>query len=287
MGIETKRLSTKKNIIIILSILIIGSMISLGFYYFDKIRPYENILLSANKAMTAENYDEAINLYTEAETYKKTSDIDSKIQLAGILKKSKLNYKLGIQKMDNKDYLNAVDYLKKVNRQDSKRYNTALNKINKCKKLYISDNFAKAKGSLNNNKFDDANKYLNNISKIDDNNSCIKELKNDIAKAIQKQKEEISQQLAVAQTNSVSKNVNDDYTPEMAIKLAMEKDKIESDPNLLTYCDSTPLYDSNGKKYFHVFLKNKILVNQGGSGTIDNLIIAKDGTTCSADEVKQ
>lgn len=52
-------------------------------------------------------------------------------------KKLKLNYKLGVQKMDNKDYLNAIDDFKKVDRQDSKKYNTALNKINECKKLYI------------------------------------------------------------------------------------------------------------------------------------------------------
>lgn len=281
---KTKHLSTKRNLIIILVVVIIGCF---GFYYFNNIKPYNDLLTSANKAVTAEDYDNAIKLYTEAETYKKTSDIDNKIKLVGILKKSKENYDSAMKKMKGKDYLNAIDIFKKVDKQDSKRYGDAQNKINECKKLYISDNLAKAKDDIKNNKFDGANKYLNNISKIDASNICIKELKNDIAEAMQKQKEETSQQLATTQTNTTSKDVNDDYTPQIAIKLAMKKDKIKSTPNLLVYCDNTPLYDSSGKKYFHVFFKDKILFNQGGSGTIDNLIIAKDESTCAADAVHQ
>lgn len=129
---KTKHLSTKRNLIIILVVVIIGCF---GFYYFDKVKPYNDLLTSANKAITTEDYDNAIKFYTEAETYKKTSDIDKKIQFTGILKKSKENYDSAMQKMKGKDYLSAIDNFKKVDKQDNKRYSDTQNKINECKKL--------------------------------------------------------------------------------------------------------------------------------------------------------
>lgn len=277
----------KRNIIIILSVLIIIIGAGSGFYYFDRVKPYQNLISSADKAVAADNFDSAINLYTQAETYRKNFDINKKIDLLGTLKISKSNYEKADNKMKNKEYIDGINLFKKVDKRDSKRYTDSKNKINECKKLYVSDNLSKARSDLKAGNFDGANKYIACVFKVESDNKEAESLKNDITKDKQdkEEKDNIERQAAAAKIDSVSEN-QDDYTSQMAIKLAMEKDNLKNSPDLLIYCDNIPLYDSNGKKYYWVFFKNRIYVEQGGSGTIDNLIIAKDGSICgNPDEV--
>jgi tetratricopeptide (TPR) repeat protein len=251
-----------------------------GIYYFNKVKPYNDIVASANKAMDSEDYDKAVKLYKEAQTYKKTNDTTKNIQLAGVLKKSKSNYNAAVEKMNRKDYIGAIDDFKKVDKQDKKRYKESENKIEKCRKLYVDNNLKLARNSLNNNNFDDANKYLANILKIDSNNSEVKKLKEDIAKALEKKKQESKEQ-------SSSKE-DDSYTSEMAINLMLKIDRIDkNNPDLSVYCDNVPYYNSSGKKYYFVILKSKSLLKSGGSGTLDSGLIAKDGSMCSWDDLKK
>jgi tetratricopeptide (TPR) repeat protein len=127
--------SVNKRVIAILGALIIAILFS-GFYYFGKIKPYNNFLRDANMAVNAENYDKAITLYNEAKKYKNDNSIETKIVLSKILKESKENYENAKDDMKNNNYLSAINTFDKVNKQDTKRYEDAQNKIRECKKLY-------------------------------------------------------------------------------------------------------------------------------------------------------
>lgn len=218
-------ISCKNNIGIVFSILIGAVFLWAGVYYFNKIRPYNNFLIYGDKAMAKEDYDNAVKWYNQVEIYKKSSDIDKKIQIVSILKKSKENYTVAIKKMNNEDYLNAIDSFKKVNKQDAKRYSDSQSKITKCKKLYISDNFNKAKDDIKNNKFDDANACLNNIFKLDASNTDAKKLKNDIINTIQKQKDQAVASTVSTQTSTASGPVSFDEALAMVLKAEFPDNK--------------------------------------------------------------
>ena len=251
----SSRLFKKRNVII-LAISIVVAVACSGFYYFDRVKSYYDLISSGDKAAASDNFDRAINLYTQAETYRKNSKIDGKIKLAGILKSSKASYDKAVKEMKDKNYLGAVDMFKKMDNHDTKRYKASKNNIEQCRNLYVSDNLSKARASFKNNDFDNADKYLANVFKLDADNKDAKSIKSDIAKAVQEHKEETAK-VSAAQANSIPKNEDDNYTPQMAIKLAMEKDELKNSPDLLTYCNNIPEYDSNGEKYFHVFFKKQ------------------------------
>lgn len=201
--------SRSRKIIITLSILVVVVAVCSGFYYFARVKPYNDLISSADKALAADNFDKAVSLYTQGQTYKKDPEIDKKIKLIGVLKSSKSNYYEAEMDMKDKDYLAAIDIFKKVDSRDTKRYSDSKNKITKCKNLYIADNLSKAKDNLKNSNFDDAGKYLANVSKIDSDNKDVESIKKDIAKAVQEQKKkqeeaEKAKAAAAAQDNSTS-----------------------------------------------------------------------------------
>lgn len=182
MNIKNKALISSVIILIIV-------FLSCCYYYISRVQPYNQFLNHANQAMSSEKYDKAVILYSKALNYKKDSEVSKKIELSELLKMSKETYDTAIQFMNNKDYLAAINSFKKVAKQDSKRYSNAQDKISECTKSFIAENLKSANENFTNNKFDQANTYLNNILKVDANNSDAKKLKDSIEQAIQKQKE--------------------------------------------------------------------------------------------------
>ncbi|MBX4261563.1 hypothetical protein KTC96_02565 [Clostridium estertheticum] len=168
-------MKNRKKLIILILIIIIG-LIFATFYYMNKAQVYNKTLSSANKAVATEEYDKAITLYEEALNYKKDSDVNKKIVLANLLIKSKAIYNTAIKQATNKDYIGAVNSFKKVDKQDTKRYSLAQNKVSELTKLYIADNLKGANDNLASSKFDEANKYLDNIFKLDAKNVDAKKL---------------------------------------------------------------------------------------------------------------
>jgi tetratricopeptide (TPR) repeat protein len=78
-------------------------------------------------------------------------------------------------------------------------------------------------------------------------------------------------------TLNIKAKQNDDYTPEMAIRLAKKHIGHSNNDDVAgTIFDS--LY-RDGKKYYTVRLYSKSMREDGGSGTIDIITIAKDGST--------
>jgi hypothetical protein len=244
-------MSKSKKIFIICLILIIGiSSTAGGMYYFNKIQPYNSCMRDAATAMNSDSFDKAIALYGQALKYKNDPDINTKIELAKILKTSKDNYDSAVKQMNGKKYLESIDLFKKVDKQDNKRYKDSQNKIQECKKQYIAQNINNANDSLKNSKFNDANNYLSNIFKLDATNTDALKVKNDIAKAIQKQKDKETTK-AIASTSS--SYPSGELSKDDALKILNSKII-----NANSYCKVTFFFIDNktinGEKYYQTQL---------------------------------
>jgi hypothetical protein len=84
--------------------------------------------------------------------------------------------------------------------------------------------------------------------------------------------------------NIKSTQSDDDYTPEMAVQLAKEHEGAGNSDDVDGAVWNS--YIKNGKKYYWVHLYSKSMRAQGGTGTIDNIVIAKDGSTINSWEVQ-
>jgi len=144
----------------------------------------ESYLLLGRLYVDTGRIEEAIALQDNGFSETNNNEIKNfKEELSAILQKSKENYESAIKQMGEKRYLEAMDMFGRVDKRDEKRYLDSQNKILECKRLYINDNLKMAEESFKNNKFDEANSILNNIAKIDENNSEMLKLKDDINKS--------------------------------------------------------------------------------------------------------
>jgi hypothetical protein len=238
-----------KKIIISIAVISIMIVFSVIAYYINNSNIYNRLLNSANQSINNENYDKAITLYDEAKKYKNDNSIDDKIALCGRLKMSKQNYNNAIKMMKSKNYLEAIDSFKKVDQKDDKRYSTAQNNINECKKLYISDNLNSAEDNLKNNKYNEANKYLDNIFKMDAKNADALKVKADIVKAIQKQKNgEITKANSSYSSGKLSK---DDVLKILNSKIERTDKKSCA---IVSFCLSNSSKIINGSEYYEAQL---------------------------------
>lgn len=245
---------------LIISISIISIVLILGgiFYYINNVQVYNKTLADANNAVATEEYDKAITLYEEALNYKKDPDVNEKIDLAKLLIKSKEIYETAIKQTTDKKYLEAIESFKKVDKQDTKRYPVVQSKISECKNLYISDNLKSANDYLANNKFDEANKYLDNILKLDVNNADAKKVKDVIAKAIQKQKDDAAaiQAKVVAEAKAKTVASNQGITEQQAIQIVKQIFKHD------TIYESEGIIKLNGLDFYNIHVYS-IVSNPG------------------------
>lgn len=157
--------------------IIIAMVAAFGTYKFYKVQAYNKLINNANKYMDSGNYDQAIAMFNEALKYKNDSNVKRSVILAESLLSSQKSYEQAAREMENKDYLKAIEDFKKVVKEDSKRYEEAQKKIEECKKAYIALNIMNASDAAKNNKYDEANKYLEDILKLDSENAEAKKLK--------------------------------------------------------------------------------------------------------------
>lgn len=202
---------------IVVAIVIIGG--GFGIFKYNKIQTYNNLINTANKDMDQGEYDQAIALFNQSLQYKNDPNIQKNIKLAKNLKEVKNICNEGKKLMDDKKYSDAIAQFQKVTKEDDKLYNNAQKNIEECKKQLIVQNIQLANDAVKNNKYDDANKYLDEVFKLDTNSSDAKKLKDDIAKAIQKQKDEVEATKASTKTTTANGNISPDEAIQMVKQL--------------------------------------------------------------------
>lgn len=201
----------KYKIPIFISTIVIA-LIGVGFgtYKYNKVQAYNNLITTANKYMDQDDYDKASALFEQSLKYKDDSSVEKNIKLVATLKKFKEIYNDGIKLSNDKKYLEAVEKFKTIDKSGLKWYTNAQKEIKECKKQYIAQNVKLADTAFKNNKYDDTNKYLDDILKVDSNNADAKKLKNLVDEAVKKEQQNSKseeQDKQVVQNNTDKANV--------------------------------------------------------------------------------
>lgn len=165
-------------VIIVIALMGMGS----GIYKYNKVQAYNNLVTTANKYMAQGDYDKAEALFEQSLKYKADYLVEKNIKLSATLKKFKGIYNDGIKLVNDKKYLEAIEKFKTIDKSGLKWYTNAQKEIKECKKQYIAQNIQFANDAIKNNKYDDANKYLDGVLKLDSNNVNAKDLKNTLKK---------------------------------------------------------------------------------------------------------
>ena len=148
----------------------------IGIYQYNKFRTYTNLIATANKDMERGEYDQAIALFNQSLQYKNDANVQNKLKVATNLKEIKAAFDEGIKLMNDRKYLEAIYYFQKITKEDYNLYNNAQNNIKQCY-IQLTD------GAIKSGKYDEGNKYLDEVFKLDANNADAKKLRDDIAAA--------------------------------------------------------------------------------------------------------
>ncbi|EJO5346696.1 tetratricopeptide repeat protein [Clostridium botulinum] len=184
--VKTK--SKKIFIICIITVTVLAAF-SFGIYKYNRMKDYNMLISNANKYMNSKEYDKAISLFEQSLNYKKDPNIEKNIVLASRLKKVKEIYDNGIGLMKDKKYLEAIKKFKTIKKDSLKWYSYSQQKIQECKKKFIVQNIKLANGAVKSNNYDKAKKHLDDILKLDSNNSEAKILKDRLDKSAKEQQE--------------------------------------------------------------------------------------------------
>ncbi|BDR76577.1 tetratricopeptide repeat protein [Clostridium tetani] len=163
-------------------LLFAGSMF--GTYKIIQTKNFNDLVMLANEKLNTGNYDEAIELYEKALNYKDDRSVEKELMLVKNYKQCNDIYNKGIKLMNDKKYSDAIQKLSTIEQWSGLIYTNAQSKIEECKKQIIAQNIKSASEAAKNGKYDDANKYLDQVLKLDNNNSEAKKLKDEFAKTV-------------------------------------------------------------------------------------------------------
>jgi tetratricopeptide (TPR) repeat protein len=176
----------KIGIISVLAVLVIIG-VAFGGYKYTKISQYNSLIKDANKYMEDSEYDKAIALFKQSLGYKDDANVENSIKLAQSLTAAKKVYDEGIKLMNDKKYLESIEQFKIIGKESNKLYSDAQNRINECNKAYVALNITAANNALKASKYNEADKYIAEIFKVDNSNAEAKKLKDIIDKKVQEQ----------------------------------------------------------------------------------------------------
>ncbi|HDK7157770.1 TPA: zinc-ribbon domain-containing protein [Clostridium botulinum] len=205
------KILNKKTIIIVFIVLIVMVGGGFGTYKYVQARKFNDLVNAADGNFYKNNYNEAIQLYSKALYYKDDGKIKNKLSLAQTYKKNEDIYNQGIKLINEKKYLEAIQKFSQVNKEALKIYNDSQEKVKECKQNYINDKLKLAENSINSKEYEKAIQYLDEIEKIDKNNSSVKNLKSTIEqkkeeeKKKRQEKEELNNKKNAESNNKLSK----------------------------------------------------------------------------------
>ncbi|AYD39837.1 zinc-ribbon domain-containing protein [Clostridium fermenticellae] len=177
-----------KKVIIGLIVLVVICCAGFGGYKYVQAKEFNNLVKTANQKLNAGNCDEAIQLYNKALTYRSDSNVQKELAEAQKYKQYQSIYNQGLKLMNNKKYSEAIQKFSSIDQSAVQIYNNAQSKISQCKKNAINDDIQNTDNAIENGDYDTANKYIDDILKIDANSSDAKRLKAKIVQAQGKSK---------------------------------------------------------------------------------------------------
>ncbi|NFE80041.1 zinc-ribbon domain-containing protein [Clostridium sporogenes] len=174
------KILNKKTMVIVFIVLIVMVGGGFGTYKYVQARKFNDLVNTADANFYKNNYNEAIQLYSKALSYKDDGKIKNKLSLAQTYKRNEDIYNQGLKLINEKKYLEAIQKFSQINKEALKIYDDSQEKVKECKQNYINDKLKLAENSINSKEYEKAIQYLDEIEKIDKNNSSIKKLKSTI-----------------------------------------------------------------------------------------------------------
>lgn len=155
--------------------------------------------------------------------------------------------------MIEKKYLEAIQKLSQINQVSGQLYTNVQSKIEECKKNIINEDIKAANTAISDKDYDNANKYVADILKIDSNNSDAKQLQNTIVQAQQKDKEITEQKQQNSNKSTVinsQKSNNNQSIVKNNEQSQSRQGELESINNKLSQCDNyLATLDKGSQKY--------------------------------------
>lgn len=175
---------------------------------------YNKYLTEGKQLINADNLDGARNSFNKALTFnsKKDLEMQENIKTIETIQKSKSTFESSVKLMEEKKYLEAIDGFKDVSEIDKLRYDDAIDKINQCRRQYISENIDRSKSEAQNKNYDSAIAILDTLIGFDSSNEEAPALKVQYENEVRIMKEEEEKRIAE------EKRISDE-------KLALEQEK--------------------------------------------------------------
>lgn len=182
----------KKLISKIVIILIIAILCTVGSAYAYNSYKYSEFTKVGESYLEKDEFNKAIQEFQKAKEYKKNeaNNINEKIDNVNAIKTSKQNYEIGIEEFNNENYLEAVQYFKKVITQDKKRYALSKEKIDEYNDLYIEKLTDKAKKEAEEKNYEDAIETLQTILENFPENEEVSKLQSSFKSTLEEIKKE-------------------------------------------------------------------------------------------------
>lgn len=237
-----------RRITIFISVIIIVVATIFGTFKVANMKSYTRLVDSGNKYMEEKEYDKAIGLYKEALKYKKDGKVKRDMIMSNELKDYKNIYENGNFLMKRGYYLEAIEEFKRIPNDVEDIYKLSQSKIEESKESFVQLNIEKAEKHGKFKKYTEANKYLDNILKIDPKNEKANELKNQY----NKKTSESSSKEKPEQKRKPLKSV---LNPEKACKIVANLLDNESDNFVYEYAKPDAI---DGQMYYIIHVYSKV-----------------------------
>ncbi|MBW9150480.1 hypothetical protein K2F40_16170 [Clostridium sp. CM028] len=191
---------------------------------------YNEALLIFENLLHYKNADEEIKEthYRYGTELLKSNEFDKALsQLQQILKYKdskklidKTHYQFGRKLMNDKDYLISIENFNKITKGNVEFYSNAQENIEECKKQFIKLNVTLANEAISSKEYDNAEKYINELLKLDSKSADAKKLKSTINSNIAEDNIALKVSLANKLNNNSNGEVKESYLDQKELSMS-------------------------------------------------------------------
>lgn len=174
----------KRKILICSITAIIIISIGIGGVTYIRKERFRNYICEVNTLISEQKYDEAQQKLVLAKKIKNNDEISNKEKEINLKKEQNQIYNEGLELMNNKKYIEAINKLSEVDDKAEEIKEVAESKIKVCKNELLKKTTTSVDNFISQNKFDDAYKIIETVKVVEKENDNILKLKEkvDIAK---------------------------------------------------------------------------------------------------------
>lgn len=254
----------KRKILICSITAIIIISIGIGGVTYIRKERFRNYICEVNTLISEQKYDEAQQKLVLAKKIKNNDEISNKEKEINLKKEQNQIYNQGLELMNNKKYIEAINKLSEVDDKAEEIKEVAESKIKVCKNELLKKTTTSVDNFISQNKFDDAYKIIETVKVVEKENDNILKLKEkvDIAKnSYEEEQKRIAAEEEAKRIEEEKKNsqgVDLETAKEIVVNLFTEQSGFTGNPE-------KKLKEANSKLMFYKFdISEKIFDNREG-----------------------